>query len=59
MTNVISKNKLLISGASHANFSVIRKQMAADSKGRPSTQSANQPEADEEIAALNFFPLSH
>ncbi|MEY4931306.1 MAG: hypothetical protein RI909_2030 [Bacteroidota bacterium] len=57
--NVISKNKLLSMGASHANFLVIRKQINAESNGRPSTLSANQPEADEEIAAFNFFPLSH
>ncbi len=56
--NVISSSRVLISGASQANFSEIRKQMSDDNNGMPSTLNANQSETDEEITSVNFFPLS-
>ncbi len=56
-TNVNIKSKLLIIGASHANFSVIAKQISADNNGMPNTPNASQSEADEEISSVNFFPL--
>jgi len=57
--NVISSSRVLISGASQAYFSEIRKQMSDDNNGMPSTLNANQSEPDEEITSVNFFLLSH
>jgi hypothetical protein len=56
---VLNKSRLLTIEVSQANFSDMRKQMSADNKGMPRTPNANQSEADEEIAAVNFFLLSH
>lgn len=54
----MNRSKLLIRGANHAKGLAIRMQMSADNKGMPSTLNASQSEADEEIASVNFFPLS-
>lgn len=56
--NVISSSKVLINGASQANFSEVRKQMSDDNNGMPSTLNANQSGTDEEITSVNFFLLS-
>ncbi len=50
---------LLTIGASQEYFSEMMKLMKAESKGRPSTHSTNQSDSGEDIAAVNFFLLSH
>ena len=55
--NVASSNKLLITGASHEIFSLIKKLIPAEASGKLSTISAHRKAGDETTDVVMVFLL--
>lgn len=56
---VASRNKLLVMGASHENFWLIKKLTPAEIKGRLSNVSASRKAGERSTGAVKVFLLIH